>query len=873
MILHDPLVVLQVDKLSKENIPRHGEEEAYFIANAVFALPMIDLLAKEPVARTPEHADQWNIIKQAFGNPDSRSLNDLMKEVSSDPDLQGVSKGQLLLEYTSALLARELGEHEFFYHKQTKIQFAIPGLGHELVGAALQRWLQKEDALSPYYRQEMDYILRGGTVYALALMTAQREADSNSGGVVLAGHTSASELGIIATISNVGAHVLAAAGIARGIELRRKQHRENESWKHFGDPDAISVCHIGDASMAQGEVKEAIEQVLLGEGSPMLLVVNNNGSGISTDVAEGSVGGDPIAGARGYAGLKIFEVDGTDVQKIYDTFRDAVAYVRTQRKPAIAHVFNMYKLAHSSSDGRARYTTKEELKRNEQLDPMPKFRQYLIDHQVATTDQLNEMATFAKSGVEESIERALAMPSGDPHRIYRNHYSSAFTYGPYDPRENRWTDEGELDVLQTSKEPGIKYIEKPRTDTQKINLRQAITVTLAQEMKRDPNIILFGEDVADLSSKSWNAFESYFRSKFEDRTTEFTMDKSMEIEEALLLIAQGRGFEIEPTIFATLVDILGGKGGVFKISQFLQFLFGRNRVWNSTLAEASILGTAVGYALAGFLPVVEIQFDSYLSPAYQQLIDQIATLRWRSGGQFTPGMVIRIQGLNRLGGPGGIGHGNVILGKLIGTPGIRVVVPGSASDAGPLLRESIRLVREHGEVVVFYEPISGYNTMEGNLQDPDAHIPLGKANIVEEGEDVLILTYGNNIPVVKKAQEMLNRILGKTDGKNTATIIDLRTFGTQTPWLEIAKYIKHDDEPKNHPVHGKIMIVESERSENSAGSALLAKIARLFFYDLDAPPVQVSALDTFMPAGKENEEFVLPQVEDVVAAALKLIEH
>ncbi len=818
--------------------------------------PWEEVLEVKSAAQEPLRAEQWHIILSALGGISPETKN-YLREIIADPQFHGVSNGQILLEYTTAVLARELCELEITWHRQGKIPFAIPGFGHELVGVAIERYLRQSDAVYPYYRQEVNDLMRGGTVKELLLLTAQKEGDPHSGGRVLAGHPASAWKNELPVISNVGANALTSVGIAQGLKLRRLQGKETEVWERFDAPDAISVCHVGDASMAEGEVGEALQEAVKNGGCPFVLVVHNNGSGISTDVREGSVAGDPIALARGLAqyGLKIIEVDGTDVQGVFDACRDAVEYSRKEGKPALLHVHHLYKRVHSSSDDPTRYLSASALAKKQASDPLPRLRQYLLENKTVPSELLDKIETLAHEKVLRSGEAVLATPDPDPENLYRNLYATQFPFGEVDMRQFHPQAADSSDLLRTSRDQYISYMEKIRTDTQLLNMRQHLTVVLAEEMKRDDRILIFGEDVADFSAETWSNFSDYLEQRLDERVSEFSKSEIDAVLHASALVAEGKGREVDAKTFSLLVDLLGGKGGVFKTTQFLQMLFGRERVWNSRLAEASIVGTAIGYALDGFVPVVEIQFDSYWSPAYQQIVDQLATMRWRSNGQFGAGLVIRIQGMNRLGGVGGIGHGNVILGRLAAIPGIRVVTPADASEAGPLLRESIRLAQEHGEPIIFLEPIMELNSNLGYYQGKDARIPLGEAQVRQVGEDFVVLTYGNNVPLAEKAQEEWKK------RGISATIINLRTLGVATDWATIVPWIEK---------LGKVMILETERKTGSAGADLSAGIAEHFFSLLDAPVKRVSARDIPTAAGKTNEEYQLPQVKDIIRAGEEL---
>ncbi len=255
-------------------------------------------------------------------------------------------------------------------------------------------------------------------------------------------------------------------------------------------------------------------------------------------------------------------------------------------------------------------------------------------------------------------------------------------------------------------------------DAERIPMRDMINRVLHEEMARNERIIIFGEDVADFPQAGPH-------------------------------------------------EGLKGKGGVFHVTRGLGAAF-PERVWNSPLAEATILGTAMGYALGGFLPVVEVQFRDYIHPGWQQLVDEIATLRWRSNGTFACPMVIRVAYGDYLGGAGAIWHSEAAVGPVAHYPGLRVVVPGTAADAAGLLREAIA----SGDPVVFLECKSQYeaHAARSPYPGPDYRVPLGLARIAQEGEDLTIVTYGNLLPRSMAAAQRLEE-----EYAVSCEVIDLRT--------------------------------------------------------------------------------------------------
>lgn len=818
-----------------------GRDQARMIKEVVEAVCTKTCPEDSPV-ELPLHFQQWRIIFEALDGTFEEIKTFLHSSPPFSSEFGRTSNGEILLAYVSAKLAREMCELEVTWHRQGKILFAIPGIGHEVIGVALEHHLKQTDAVFPYYRQESVDLMRGGTVGDLLRMTAQREGDSHSGGRVLAGHPASAWRNEIAVISSVGANVLPSVGMAKAFSARCEKH--------------IAVCHIGDASMAEGEVSEALQEAVISEDCPWILVVHNNGGGISTDAQEGSIHGDPIAVARGLVahGLNIIEADATNVTDVFTSSKKAVELAR-RGKPVVLHFYNVYKRTHSTSDDPSRYSSPSRLKEREKLDSLTQLREVILNEDIVFGSVMQRIDELCKKTVLREGEKVLNSSDPNQELLYQHVYASNFFYGKVGMKEFHRLAQGAEDLLQSTREPHANYIEAISNEGPLLNMRQHETIVLAEELKRHPMLICYGQDIADYPALTWASLPDYLEQKIEKYGAEIEPQQFTALMDSLEKIQNGLGHELDTEIFALLADVMEGKGGVFKTTQYLQLLFGRHRIWNSRLAEASIVGTALGYSLAGFLPIVEIQFDAYWSPAYQQIVDQLSTLRWRSNGQFNPGMVIRIQGMNRLGGVGGIGHGDVILGKLISIPGIRVVTPADASEAGPLLRESIRVAREHGEVVIFLEPIMELNSSLGRYQGSDAHIPLGEAQVRQEGEDFLVLTYGNNVPLVEKAQ------LEWRKSGISATIINLRTLGVQTDWKTIVPYIEK---------HGKILIVETERGVNSAGSNLSAQISEHFFSLLDAPVARISARNFRTPAGKRNEEFALPQQGDIVEAGIQL---
>lgn len=329
-----------------------------------------------------------------------------------------------------------------------------------------------------------------------------------------------------------------------------------------------------------------------------------------------------------------------------------------------------------------------------------------------------------------------------------------------------------------------------------VEMRYALNRALMAAMKADPRIVVYGEDVAD---------------------------------------AQFAG--------------LKGKGGVFHVTRGLQFAF-PGRVWNSALAEATIVGTAMGQSLAGLLPVVEIQFRDYLHPAWQQLVDESSTLRWRSNGQWICPMVIRMAYGGYLGGAGALWHSEANVGMISTIPGIRIVCPSNATDAAGLLRTAI----ESGDIVLMLEPKALY-ARRAPYPGDDYRVPLGVAAIRRPGTDVTIACWGNLVPRSLEAAERL-----ASDGIQ-AEVIDLRTVDAGWDAPTVLASVDRT---------GSLLVAEEDRLTGGFGATIAARAAE------ELPGVliaRVTALDCRVAYGPEGERAVLPQVDRIVERARRLVEE
>ena len=617
----------------------------------------------------------------------------------------GLDPQRLLWVYRTMLLSRRLDEKEMQLHRQGRSYFEISAAGHEALQVAAALALRPgHDWFLPYYRGRALALGLGITPLEVLLEAVGSAEAPFSGGRQMPSHWGSRRLHIVSRSSPTGTQWLQAVGCAEA-SLYYRQLPDSRPSDTPVEEDEVTYVTGGDGSTSEGEFFESLNTAC-SERLPVLYLIEDNGYAISVPVEFQTPGGNISRLLSGYPHLFCQEVDGTDFLASFDALRQAVAHCRERRGPALVHGHVVRLHSHSVSDDQKFYKTSEELAEEARRDPLPKFAEFLLAQGLLTPPERTKLEAEVQREVEEATERALQAPPP---------VGASATLHVYSPS---------VDPTSREFETAPQLTGEPRT------MAELLNASLRDEMRRNPRMIVFGQDVADCSR-----------------------------EERL--------------------DKVKGKGGVFKVTHDLQREFGSHRVFNTPIAEANIVGRGIGYALRGLKPVVEIQFFDYIWSAMMQIRNELSLLRWRSISNFSCPVVIRVAYGGYLNG-GSIYHSQCGESIFTHIPGLRVVLPSNALDANGLLHTAIRcddpvLFLEHKHL--YRQP---YN--RSPYPGPDYRIPFGKAAVVKEGKDVTVITYG---AVVQKALQAAEKL--EQEGIH-AELLDLRSLNPYD-WEAIARSV------------------------------------------------------------------------------------
>lgn len=643
--------------------------------------------------------------------------------------------------------------------------------GHEAIQLATGFLLEAHDWVSPYYRDESLMLGMGWQPYELMLQLLAKADDPFTGGRAYYNHPNSLREDfpkIIHQSSATGMQVIPTTGVAQGI-----QYLEYQKLRDFPSPPVV-VCSLGDGSVTEGEVAEAFQFAALKQ-LPIIYLVQDNDWGISVSSDEAR-SMDAYEYAAGFKGLERTRINGSSFSDSYKGMKKTIDWVRKERKPILVHAKVPLLGHHTSGVRREWYRTPEDLDKHGKDDPGNKLRKYLLQKNIATEGELEQITTEAQQFVAAEFDRAVAAPEPNPAQV------AAHVFAPGAPDE----------------ETGVRLPE----GRDRVVMVDAALHAVEEIMQAHPEALFYGQDV-------------------------------------------GRRL-----------------GGVFREAATLADKFGDERVFNTAIQEAYIIGSTVGMSAVGLKPIVEVQFADYIYPGLNQLVTEISKSNYLSCGKFPVSMILRVP-IGAYGG-GGPYHSGSIEGTLATIKGIKIAYPSNAADLKGLMKAAYYdpnpvVMLEHKGL--YWSKVPG--TDEARTIEPanDYILPFGKGCIslaadearLTAGDTLCVVTYGMGVYWAKAAAQ---------DFDGRVEVIDLRTIYPCDETLVFERV----------RLHGKCLVLTEEQQTNSFAQALSARIMQHCFQYLDGPVQTLGAMD--LPAVPMNvalEAAMLPTVEKVSEAIVNVL--
>jgi 2-oxoisovalerate dehydrogenase E1 component len=646
-----------------------------------------------------------------------------------------LSREEKLRLLTILLESRHGDLREQSLNRQGKGHFHVSGMGHEAL-AAISIQMEPDDFIVPYYRDRALVLGRGVSSQQLAIDYFAK-ATGESHGRQMPSHYSYREKNIWSVPTPTGSQLLPACGMAWGIQLDE-------------EPNAV-VTTVGDAATRQGDFYEAIcfakERRL-----PMLFLVEDNGYGISSPTRKINPRALDVVQPKDWR-----ELDGANVNELYDAAAEAFAHIRAKKGPVFFWVMMERLSSHTSSDDQKLYRTADELTRCEQCDPLRRWKEKLIKEKLISEAEYDKL--------DQEIKERIRREFSDAEKAQ-------------DPKTD------ELFVQVTGDFPKLNDEVLPAG---KYRIGDTVNKILRLGLERDENRIIFGEDIAD------------------------------------------------------------PKGGVFRLTQKLSSEF-PHQVFNSPLAESTILGVGCGLASYGKRPVFELQFIDFIGPGWNQLVTNINCLRWRSFGQWKCPLVIYAPYGAYLPG-GSLWHSQANESALAHYPGISVVIPSTPEDAAGLLWTAMHCE----DPVIFLIPKHMF-WAEKESEGAIRAVPLGKARKRKNGDDVTIIAWGNT---VEKSLEAIEQV----GDEASVELIDLRSI---MPW---------DREMLEESVRktGRVIVVQEDTETCSVGQMIISHLSSKLWDEMVSPPILVSKGNVMIGYNPIYEYAALPDPERIAAAIQKSV--
>jgi 2-oxoisovalerate dehydrogenase E1 component len=644
--------------------------------------------------------------------------------------------------------------------------------GHEVIQTALGMQLMPQDYLFPYYRDDAMLLSIGMTPYELMLQVLAKKDDPFSGGRTYYCHPSLRDDDkpkIPHQSSATGMQAIPATGVAMGF-----WYKEAEKLSSYKPQDApVVVCSLGDASVTEGEIAEAFQMAALKQ-LPILYLVQDNGWDISANAAE-TRAQNAAQYAAGFHGLEAISIDGTDFEQSYNTIKEVLEKIRTQRRPFLIHA-KVPLLNHHTSGVRMEFY-RDDLEQARSEDPYPKMLALLLQ-QGATKAEIQIIESDIESRVKQALSSALAAEDPSAEDLFTHDFAPT----------------------PITQEVG----ERTPKGADKVVMVDCALFAIEELMAKHPECLLYGQDVG------------------------------------------------------------GRLGGVFREAATLAQKFGDNRVFNTAIQEAFIVGSTVGMSAVGLKPIVEVQFADYLWPGLNQLFTEVSRSCYLSNGKWPVSMILRVP----IGayGSGGPYHSSSMESVVSNIRGLKIAYPSNGADLKGLIKAAYY---DPNPVVIFehkglyWSKVPGTKGATSVEPSEDYMLPFGKAWVLqeiwkkEEDETLSIITYGMGVHWAINATAALGL-------QDVVEIVDLRTLHPldyDTVFTSVNKC-------------GKCLVVTEEPSENSFSRALQGRIQEECFQSLDAPVMIIGSEN--MPAIPLNsvlEQTMIPSTEKVKEKIIEILNY
>ena len=651
---------------------------------------------------------------------------------------------------------------------EKKVVYQFSARGHDLAQIILGSLLTGEhDAAGAYYRSRPLLLTLGLSLedaFAGPLRKSGGFSDGRDIGVVC--NLPNKEGAIVLPMSgDVGSQYTPSVGWAQAITYHRDVLND-KSWD-----GSIAVVLGGEASVATNGFWSALT-IATTLKLPILFYIEDNRYGISVPSEFQTPGGNIAANLASFKNLYIKEGDGTDPAATSALFEDVIAHVRSGKGPAMLRLEVPRLCGHSGQDTQA-YKTEDCIADEKARDPLPKLRSYLVPG-VMSESEWSELESQVERDVAQALEGALNRPEPDVSKVTKYRY--------YEP--------GEPQIVGGLLAGGYEFpasTDNPSPEPQRTNMLTAIRRTLEHELRINPRVLVFGEDV-------------------------------------------------------------GPKGGVHAATMGLQDTFGDKRVFDTSLSEEGIIGRSVGMAIAGLMPVAEIQFRKYADPATEQL-NNCGTMRWRTANRFAAPIVVRMPGgFAKVGDPWHSVSGEVMWAHAIGW---QMAFPSNAEDAVGLLRGALR----SNNPTIFFEHRHLLDGPWARRPYPgdDFVLPFGKAKITQSGDALTVVTWGAMVERCELAAKKIGQAV---------EIIDLRTIA---PW---DKQTVLDSVGRTR----RCLIVHEDGITAGFGAEVAATVAQEAFFSLDAAIQRLAIPDVPVPHNFDLMDAVVPTVASIAERMTEVIE-